>query len=476
MEPGAIFTTVLGILNIFRNSLKAFYGDVQDFSNYSSLSDTCRKKLEGLGSKVENWRIRWMIWTDDTELFEWFWGEKHHTVLKDLEIIKDLVEKLEKRLRGRNLSNKNALLRFKIKLTGVAVGKLDHLEKAIRQIDDSITTLNETSDRAFWDRKDRKSPLEPYPSLATSRIHKSGLSRQLVSLALNTYKVSTDLHTCSWGAHQELNMQLEMNTFGSDVQCVMHHEVATTASDVDVSRPGAIAKSMQNLALHYTFLVKDLKRPEPRLFVRIRATIDESLSGPSCRIYFSDAIRNVVEGLGLNGNCGLRLSNNGSRVLIREEVGNIVGYIPDPTPLREVLSTRPAKGNPHFNIIKMRRAFQLAEFGLVFFKTTWIRSVCSCNIHQFETASTTQDDPPYELYRFTLQLLSPNRSHVYPQQVAESSENGVAGIPPCWCRIKSAEDDSIPPHIRDFPFFFHRAGSCRSITCMSNSTYSDCWK
>jgi hypothetical protein len=84
MEPVSIFTTVIGILNIFRNNLKTFYSDAQDFAKYSSFNDTLHKKLKGLENKVTIGKFN----------FSNCFGEKDRAVLNDLETVNVLVGNL----------------------------------------------------------------------------------------------------------------------------------------------------------------------------------------------------------------------------------------------------------------------------------------------------------------------------------------------------------------------------------------------
>jgi hypothetical protein len=186
-------------------------------------------------------------------------------------------------------------------------------------------------------------------------------------------------------------MDLELNMFEPDVQSMDRPD----ASEL-TKRSEAIAISTADSALRYTFLVKDVQRPE--LLVRTRVTEDRQLDVSTCKMTFQEARRFITARVKGQETCGLQLSNNGPLVLIREEVGHIKGDIPDPIALRTNIDVH---ATPTFLVIK-KGAFQLVEFTLLFLKTTWFHCVCSCSIRQPRILiQSTDAKDPEEDYRYT---------------------------------------------------------------------------
>ncbi|KAH7218872.1 hypothetical protein DER44DRAFT_59484 [Fusarium oxysporum] len=424
MEPVSIFTTIAGILTFFRNNFRSLQQDAVEWKHYEDWNEDRKRRLIELRRHIEDWQKRWMIWTEDDELWTKFWGEEKDTIKDDLKSLRRRVERFDEILKDKRK-------RTKVYRTFV-VNKGAQLDSALNKIEDRFKTLSGTSNRAFANQPDRETDSNLSDDPSTLRIHKIGLQKLLLDIAEKTYKVTDQLHRCALRAHvQQLAMELEMNMFCPDLKAAdkwISEEEDQLPDTHFATRSQGIAISAKDKAIHYTFLVK--RSPEA-LWLRIRTT-----QTPDARTFhdhlvyqdFEPLVKFITNGH-LNTRCGLYLSNN-IGVVVRREVGGIDHDVPESRPLRDVLTSDPPNNHEAFERIKARRAFQLAEFGFLFLGTTWMQSICSCNIRQVEVDTTFKNGVARvdERYRLTLRLLAENAPY-------------VAGVglrsPSCWCNGKN---------------------------------------
>ena len=183
------------------------------------------------------------------------------------------------------------------------------------------------------------------------------------------------------------------------------------------------------------------QRHESEAWVRIRVTADNALNATTCKPTVLSAVRAVRE---RNGSTyfGMELNINSAKVLVREEFGKIQGTIPEPEPLRVVLG-RSADRLPE--IVRIKLALDLTQFGLLFFKTDWIHTLDRCNVHGLKITSSRVEDPDEELYKFTLKCPNPDK----PKYSADHPND-----PPCWCTIRDGTYDYVSGALKDYPLFF----------------------
>src|SRR6266536_3090022 len=110
-EPLTIFTTSVSVLNLVRTSFAGFYGDIEDLKNYASFNETLSRRLEALRDSLEEWQVRWMIWSADNELFEFFWSVGCGKVITHLQDIETQLKKLDKMLKDCDIRKKGAASR-----------------------------------------------------------------------------------------------------------------------------------------------------------------------------------------------------------------------------------------------------------------------------------------------------------------------------------------------------------------------------
>ncbi|KAH8879219.1 hypothetical protein GQ53DRAFT_855213 [Thozetella sp. PMI_491] len=451
-EPFATFTAVLGIVNLLRSALRSLHDDTIEWRNYPGWSQNNRNLFREHEESFLEWQRRWMVWVKDDNILELFWGPAWDKIIEELERIKDVFKTLAKSLERTNPESRGLLRRhFSRFWNSFVIQRTDQITKALGKLEGQIASLNKESNRAFFrhptlNRLERWEPI-PEGQPGNARIHQLGLSVLLIRLAWDTSDVSNQLHRCALRDYETLEMELELNHFGRDLKDVDR----CTSENADIAlpfvtpnftgRPEAVARSSADSSLHYTFIVKELERGRDQLWLRIRATPDPEVE--EFYLSFHEAIRRIRDNL--NSPCGLTLSNNEATAWLRAELGYIRRDIATPTPLRQVLMTTPTRDAPEFNIVKAHRALQIAEFGLLFFKTTWIKSLCSCTVREMQVTSNNERDRDEALYRLTLRRLAQNARDVPADPV-----------PGCWCRYKTAAGEdggALIALMEQFPLF-----------------------
>ncbi|KAI2633020.1 hypothetical protein GGS26DRAFT_590616 [Hypomontagnella submonticulosa] len=450
-EPFATFTAVLGILNIIRTAFGSLHADTVEWRNYPGWTENNRRLLRSHEESFFEWQRRWMVWIRNDDILAVFWGPRRDKITEELERIKDVFKTLAKLLSRVNLDGKGRIRKHVSRFWNTfLIRRTDEIEKALGKLGRQITLLNEESNHAFF-RHPQRNRLYSWETVPpgppdNARIHQLGLSILLVRLALNTNNESDQLHRCALRDDRTLSMELELNHFGSDLKDIdrcprkIEEPDLRFISSESAGRPGAVARSDADNALHYTFLVKELAAQGNQLWLRIRATPDPDVVSPC--FTFLDAVRRIRNHR--SSPCGLALSNNEANVWVRHEIGYITGEI-KPEPLREALMTIPTRDDLEFPMIKAHRALQIAEFGLLFFKTTWIRSLCSCTVHEMRVTPNNELYKDEAMCRLTLKRLT--------QDAPSVPGNPVDG---CWCRFKTAAgtaDDAIRSLFERFPLF-----------------------
>lgn len=472
-EPLSIFSITFGLLAGFRNAVATISNDVREFGNHKVLTDSRAKKLDRLRDCLEKWRTRWMVWAEDKELFKYFWGAEEMTkIFEDLQGIDKQFVKLEKDVDVCLRQRKGSA--FVKKTWYVLTKKGDDIDKRITIIGELIADLKSISDEAFIQEKYKDYRERPEPhSLSDSDIHEKGYKELLVRLARHTVETSDQLHRSCFKSTSKLELYLELDMFGLDTQVTdrqlslkavsserseRSHSRRAAKHETASNREEAIAMSAVDIALRYTFISKDIENSES--WVRLRATSANVENGNRNARPFFVAQRDIVS----NGDerNGLRLENNGHLVVLRQEIGNIRGDIPDPVTLRHVLDTPlrylPPQHPPSSNfaeILRLRRACLLVEFGMLFLQTSWIHCICSCNISQLRidaNAACREED----LYRYILKIPRPGHTHpVDPSGFYSSPPSGHNPSVTCWCPHKAIEGSpNLRTKFEDYPLFY----------------------
>lgn len=457
-EPVSLFTTVAGILNLVRGTYRSLQADTVEWKNYEAWAETRRKELRTLTDDVERWQRRWMVWTDDEGLYDLFWGPESSEIRNDLTKLKAEIGRFTKRLNKSDPRGKS-----KVRVMGrkakdtLAIHRGPQLDTALEKIQRRFKNLENDSDNAFLKVPNRTDPLDPASTvLPASRIRLVGFARILVRLALATSDTSDQLHYRALQDYGEVAMELDLDMFGLDIKCsdrlprpMASPSIAGLEHTVD--RSHAMAISAADSAIHYTFMVKHNIRRQ--MWSRIRTTADPIINeSNSLRRYltFGEAVIFITDGDPAHNHCGVDLSNNQASVVVRSEIGNIQGHIPDSEPLRRVLNTVPQQQNRAFAQIRAKQALQVAEFGLLFFGTTWIRSICSCNIRQLNVMTTDGHAASDDQYRLTLRRLTPSSPYIPTDAVPANHDSHRHA---CWCVEKGTDSQSRMSLAQDLPLF-----------------------
>ncbi|KAI3325055.1 hypothetical protein HD806DRAFT_491829 [Xylariaceae sp. AK1471] len=452
-EPFATFTAVLGIVNLLRTALRSLHEDATEWKNHPGWSQNNRNIFKDHEESFLDWQRRWMVWIRDDDILSLFWGPKWDKITEELKRIEEVFKTLAKILEETNLENKGSVRKHIGRFWNTfVIRRTDEIEKALGKLERQITSLNKESNRAFFRHPTlrRLDSTEPIPETGpdNARIHQLGLSILLVRLAQDTSNKSNQLHSCALRDHRTLDMELELNHFRPDLKDmdraprIIKGPTFLSGTSDATTRVEAVARSCDDSSLHYTFIIKELATERDQLWLRIRATPDPDVDFGY--LTFLEAVRYIRDNRDSSG-CRLTLSNNETRAWVREEIGHIRGEITSPKPLREVLMTAPTRDAPGFRIIRAHRALQIAEFGLLFFKTTWIGSLCSCTVREMRVTSKNEQDEDEALYILTLRRLTQDAFDVPEAPVGE-----------CWCRFKAAgngDDNTVLRLIRQFPLF-----------------------
>ncbi|KAI1293901.1 hypothetical protein F5Y03DRAFT_373881 [Xylaria venustula] len=455
-EAFATFSAVLGIVHTLRTAFRSLNEDAIEWENYPGWNQNNRNIFKEHERSFLNWQKRWMVWTDDNDLLSLFWGPEYSQITKEVERVKKTFQKIAKILEKSDLRNKRSVQKHAKRLWySFVVRKADQIEKALKKLEQQITSLNKESNTAFFQHPtfQRSNPTEPDPpdGPETSRIHQLGLSMLLVRLAQSTSNASNHLHGCALRDDRTLIMELQLNHFGPDLKeidrCPREENNWVETSDIirggrtpdTTTRVEGVARSCADSSLHYTFIIKEVQLEWGQLWQRIRATPDPTLNiDPHFRT-FLEAVRHIRTG-GNDLMCGLTLSTNETRALIREEMENVQGQLASPIPLRRVLQTAPDGNSRELRIKRAHRALQIADFGLLFLKTTWIGSLCSCTVGEIPVTAGDQ-----AACHLTLRCLI--------QDAPSIPTDPVDG---CWCRFKAAGNNggaAILELLQRFPLF-----------------------
>lgn len=250
-------------------------------------------------------------------------GNRCNGVMNDLRDIETQLAKLTKELKGCDTQNKGKLGRLTTRVKNVAALKGHDLDNQIKAINSLVGNLHNSSDDAFRSQPNRPENTEIKKDL----IHQFGYRELLVRLALETSRISDQLHKCCFKSRQELDMHLELDLFGLDTkaddgflpQAKRYHQIKPDhiSKSANVrTRFEALALSALDLALRYTIICKE--RNASASWVRIRAASAKSEVEDKNGRPFHFAQRDLVPGN--HGRCGLRLENNGNLLVVRQEI------------------------------------------------------------------------------------------------------------------------------------------------------------
>lgn len=100
------------------------------------------------------------------------------------------------------------------------------------------------------------------------------------------------------------------------------------------------------------------------------------------------------------------------------------------------------------DLLRMKRAYHLAEFGMLFLRTSWLHCICICNISQIKIASSRACTEE-QLYRYLLKL--PPLQHMQSTSLVDIDHDPMAT---CWCSYKVIEGDpNLVTRFRSHPLF-----------------------
>ncbi|KAI0965040.1 hypothetical protein F4678DRAFT_346878 [Xylaria arbuscula] len=432
-----------------------------------------------------SWQQRWMVWEDARNLFHLLWDGKSTgveiciaTVLEDCRTLQMVLDKIGRSSRNppkakvnrdaefpqldrtpsrmykvldkMNYSLRNPMFDF-INTWLNKHRRYPLLDRTLSRIYTDLEKLNMAADDAFLRVADRD-PMLSGTRPETLRIHQLCHSRQLVGLAMSTWETSNALQICEPQALSALGtVELDLDMF--NVAASNPRMPTMGLSGHTSNRTEAIAIYATRESLHYTFITRLSAEPDSKLF-RFCVVPNEGNSDMTQRGEdFADAIRYIHK----------KGSNSQFRILDKKEL--VLRKMEDnleewgcSEPLRKVLSTDPDPSQDTFAIIRAKRAFLLAEFGLLFFKTKWLRLVCSCNILQRWTTAFMEGITA-DTYQFTFNCVSTEnegKSLVPKSAPAPQTSSAELAGQTCWCAAKSLlnDDDRNLSRFAAFPLFF----------------------
>ncbi|KAK4175871.1 hypothetical protein QBC36DRAFT_346756 [Triangularia setosa] len=469
MEAIALFGTVLGILKTFRDFFPSLAADATEWQKYE-LFDLARwLRLAKIIKDVERWQRRWMVYCDETEpesnLQSKFWGDAARGILNHLESINNEVTKLKKLLSIRKIDQGGCFVRFRKKGRDVLFRSGGNLNKVLDALDTLVSGLESRCNEAYWRLRQRNFDEKELPPPDTLDLHRSGLQHHLVKLAMHTWKTSNQLRDCCLNTGPRLELDIELDLFFR--QQPQDGVVDARSPWPVVPRSQVIATASHTNCLGYTLLVGEPDHGVRRR--RVRLTPDPGRSLEKCKTHFSDAFHIVLENA-KGCDAGLELVTRGTRVTMGlDELQRIVGNLPEPTSLRSQLNSQPATTSAlddkirrmDHRIRKMKRAFHISEFCLLFFKSSWMKWICSCNIQEYDLASldtTTQSTIPVDRqYLFALKRMGKENSDVPPVAANGLGAGAAVTLQPCWCQMKcspdAARDGSVASNLKKYPLF-----------------------
>ncbi|KAI1179005.1 hypothetical protein F4777DRAFT_575356 [Nemania sp. FL0916] len=447
MQDHQIVETIIVIRSCFM-----YVFDRVSYKEQSDINDRQHKFQASVIKVVEQfqeWQERWMVWVDNESFLPWLWGSEVKIVEKTL---KDILREFKKlktvsRILGRPLRcaifpSTLAILRIRFERCKLSL----YLYDPLKRIRLRLTRLNEISDSAFSVvHKLRDTEPGGHKSPETFRIHQHYHSRQLVSLAMETWKMSDDLRFYKL-QHLPSSFTLELkidmfspNSLGRKNSFSMSDNKAKISA-VNMSRnipsrAEAIAKYSCHKRLCYTFAGLSAQAGyDPLYFSLIPATTLEDLKWTDYTggdaLNWADLASTVKKNLGANEQYEIKEATTVNKVRycnIKSDVTKLS------TPLRHALSM----GQHMFSPDRAKNAFLLAEFGLLFFKTEWMQTICSCTIFHRPAASWALEEYS-DSYQLTCKLVS------------SPAEND------CWCAAKSLPeiDDHSLSRFKAYPLFY----------------------
>lgn len=454
-EPLTIFTTVVSILTLVRNSIQTLYKDKAEWDTYAYRHGALVTRIEKLRDDMEQWQRRWMIWSQDAELFKLFWPGTtettgHIPIINQLKEIEEYSRRLDRKLLAYNIHN-DPSKRYLKKLANTLLGRLSIIESQIGYAESSVTALNRTANKTFCSEPTRMSRYSDFQDLQQGDIHKLGYYHLLSRLASESFEASNDLHWNCNHSHAHLRMYLELNFFGPDIKSVDQLPPGQDLPPVDNPALSSVPEMLKSLAqsavgyiqddtratptarkcllgrlkkentkpydissviapqgaLRFTFLSQDARRP--MMWYRIRVTPARLESYKSnCKDFFHDAQRVITNRTG-HDRSGLTFKQGRkTRGVVREELGNITEPLREPTPLQLIIQQNPTEfeDRDFCRVLRLRRAFQLAEFGMLFLGTSWIHCICICNIGEIDVRTGLRCETSF---RYTVRILPVTR-------------------------------------------------------------------
>ncbi|KAK4644286.1 hypothetical protein QC761_303370 [Podospora bellae-mahoneyi] len=466
MEAISLFGTILSIITTFRDAFPSLASDATDWKNYEFFDRARWVKLLKIIKNIEKWQWRWMVYSEEAgqqgSLQSKFWGSSASEITEHVKCIQDEVAKLQKLLNTRRIDRGGGCFGvFRKKGRDVLFRSGGNINRILETLDTLVLGLDTMSDEAYWRlwRRQDFGEKEPRPP-ETSALHQFGHQHHLVKLAMHTWLTSNQLRDCCLGRGRKLELDIELDLFFRQ----RPHDGVEPRSQV-------IAEASQTKSLGYTLLVSQPDYMNRRK--RIRLTPDPTRVPERCKTLFSEAF-DVVSGHAGGGEAGLELVTKGQRVTMKlEELQNVVGNLPEPTSLRSQLSSQSARESLDdpvrkidHQIWKMKRAFHISEFCLLFFKSKWMSWVCSCNIQEYDLSSldTTTNSTFLvdQRYLFAVKGLSSDDKDVPPAACAAApatpngSGNGTATLKPCWCQSKLSDDPkdkNVASSLQRYPLF-----------------------
>ncbi|KAK0666117.1 hypothetical protein QBC41DRAFT_281675 [Cercophora samala] len=441
MDPISLFRTVLSIITTFRDAFPSLASDATDWKNYEFFDRARWIKLLGIINNIERWQRRWMVYSDEAEqpgsLQSEFWGPAVAMISEHLWSISHEARKLGKLLNTRKIDQGGYVAVLRGKGRDILSRPKSNLSRTIESLDTLVYGLERISNEAYWHlrRHDlQEKDLEP-PD--TVELHQFGHQYHLVKLAMHTFLTSNQLHECCLNRELTLEFEIELDLF---FRQHLHDGI--------VPRSRVIAEAAHTQSLGYTLFVSNPKHGDGR---RVRLIAGPQRSLGECKTLFSEAFDVVCKNP--RGEVELELATKGTRVTMRLDELQNVDYSPEPIPLRQVLSLQRARDTPDgLNLEKIKRAFHISEFFLLFFKSKWVKWICSCNIQEYDlsTLATTSKNELLiqRRYLFAVKGLTREDKDVPPAARAAASVTaiglgtGTATLKPCWCQLKLSDDQT----------------------------------
>ena len=451
-EALAIISFSLGIITFVQNGVKTINLERHRWKNAEEYLAAVEKRLTDLEEKTREWRRRWIVpdfaadeEVDFAPLFECLWGDVgngsnengdgHHQKPRDWKIISTDLAAMDSDIKAFNPKLTSFLkegpngrrAKFFVKLK-LAVGEREKIDETITALEAKLVNLKEDSDDLFREQMIRQEPdetkekvREDLETISNRYIRERVCEIVLLKLADTAGNVSQKLYSSCMTEQSLLTTILMLDLFPTDKIPPRSQEVSDSAK----RREAIFRAHALNKSISFTFFLL-MRNQHPNLLMKTKVEglcTEINNSRNSLSLAFDEVWEGApTEKVGFSWEESWFLVSRSYQGSVVDKSKAIKSMLKEYAQRSRVLDTS-----------RTQLAYLLAEFGLLFLKTQWLKGLCRCRLR---VLMFSQSSPKSEY------IIKPGYQTVSDEPDVANGVAGEHGAQPaanvddwqCWCQ------------------------------------------